>query len=71
MKKLIILCFFSLSSWTSLSVQAKTISAVAPTIDSAEVKIARMAEDAGMAYEIIGAHYNNYAYMIAKLVPDN
>ncbi|ELH8609693.1 DUF1471 domain-containing protein [Enterobacter asburiae] len=71
MKKTIVLCLFSLFSWTSLSSQAQTISAVAPTIDSAEARIARQAEDAGKSYKIIGTHNNNFVYMIARLVSDN
>ena len=69
MKKIMIL--FLLSSFTSLVAQAKTISAVAPTIADAEGKISRIAEDEGKSYKIIGAHNNNYVYMIAKLVPAN
>jgi len=50
------------------SISAKTVTAKASTIDSAEAKIAQQANLLDKSYKIPGAHSGNYVHMIAKLV---
>ena len=62
-----ILCTLAIFFFGTSSVSAKTVTAKASTIDSAEAKISQQANSAGKSYKIIGAHTGNYVYMIAKL----
>lgn len=64
LKYIAALLAFSISP---LGAQAKTITATGPTLDSAETKIAALADNKGKNYNIIGAQMNNHVYMIAKL----
>lgn len=53
----------------SAGAMASTISATGLSILEAETSLAKKAEAKGVNYKIIGAHYGNYVYLIAKTQP--
>ncbi|XGI80483.1 hypothetical protein ACED16_01460 [Enterobacter hormaechei] len=68
-KKIILTTALVLSGILSFNVSASSISATGLTINEAKQKIEQKANKKGVGYKIIGAHYGNYVYMIAKTTP--
>lgn len=64
-KKLVVITAFTLVSFTSF---AQSITASATTLEDAELKIAKQAEQAGASYKITSARFTNGTYMSAELV---
>jgi len=63
-KNLVAVSVLSLVTFGSF---AQTITASASTLDAAEAKIAAQAHQAGASYKIIGARFDNGAYVSAEL----
>jgi hypothetical protein len=49
------------------NVGASTLSATGLSLEEAESSLAKKAEGKGGNYKIIGAHYGNYVYLIARM----
>ncbi|MGX9257787.1 hypothetical protein [Pantoea ananatis] len=65
-KKILTSILFSLFIFSNASV-ASTISATGLSITEAEASLQKKAKDKGVKYNIIGAHYGNYVYLIARV----
>ncbi|MEZ3499861.1 DUF1471 domain-containing protein [Pantoea sp. KPR_PJ] len=63
-KNFVLISALSLATFGSF---AQTITASASTLDAAEAKIAAQAHQAGASYKIIGARFDNGAYVSAEL----
>lgn len=64
-KKILTSILFSLFIFSNVS-GASTISATGLSMTEAEVSLQKKAEEKGVKYNIIGAHYGNYVYLIAR-----
>ena len=68
-KNILLLSTFLVLFNASAGAMASTISATGLSIHEAETSLAKKAEAKGVNYKIIGAHYGNYVYLIAKTQP--